>query len=230
MTDRIAVGIVAHESRRAAADRLAGLTDAEIVHVDDGTLGCARNHLAVLGLLAGYDTEWSVVLEDDAVPVGDFRTQVMRALVHAPAPLIGLYMGTGNPSGQVQRQMSAALMVAERRKLGWISADCLIGSVGYVIRTSLIDQMLPELDVTNTAAEARYARVEFPLGLSRWAQNWGMPIAYTMPSLVDHADDTPIGYRPDEPRSVRKAWRWGIRTNWATQAVPLGYCNGWSES
>lgn len=229
IVDHIAIGIVAHSARVERAHALFDAVKADYCNVDDGTLGCAGNHLKVLGELAGYDTGWSVVLEDDAEPVSAFRVEIAQAVRHTPAPVIGLYLGTGNPSGQVQRQMRAALMTAQRRNLAWITADCLIGSVGYAIRTSLIEAMLPELVETLGAAEQRYARVEYPLAVSRWAQNWEMPICYTVPSLVDHADDTPIGYGPDEARSERRAWSCGTRQNWATAATPLGYCNGWSK-
>ena len=216
---RLVVGVVAHESRRETAQEVADKAGALIVSFDDGAMGCAGNHAALLHMLAQAGADWSVVVEDDAQPVDDFPVHVERALAFTPAPIVGLYLGTGNPSGQPQRQIRAASIVAARRDLAWIIADCLIGSVGYAIRTSLIEGMLPEI-----AERAE----EWPLRVTRWAQDWGIQVAYTVPSLVDHADLEPVGHPPGAPRSIRRAWKHGTRRNWNTAAVPLGYCNEWS--
>jgi GR25 family glycosyltransferase involved in LPS biosynthesis len=218
----IGVAVVAHESRRKAANELAERVDvnANLVSFDNGTLGCEGNHLRVLRTLALTGFDWCVILEDDAEPVDDFRFHVKHALAHTPGLIVGLYLGTGNPSGQPQRQIRAATIVAARHNYAWITADCLIGSVGYVIRTSLIADMLPTIT-------ARMG--ELPLRISRWAQDWGVKICYTVPSLVNHADAEPIGHPPGQPRSIRRAWSYGTRENWDTPAVPLGHCNEWSQ-
>ena len=223
---RIAVGVVAHKTRRERAERLAEDVGAVVCNVDDGTLACAGNHLQVLGLLALLDADWCVVLEDDAMPVPNFPFYVKRALAHAPAPIVGLYLGTGNPSGQPQRQIGAAMRVARNR--AWITADCLIGSVGYAIRVASPDGLfiaIPEMLRWIAGDDS-----EFPLRVSRFAQEWGVGVCYTVPSLVDHYDGDPIGSTTWPARSVRKAWRFGVRDDWDTPAVALGFCNDWSKA
>jgi hypothetical protein len=236
---KLAAGVVAHKTREQQANLLAEEVGAVVCNVDDGRLGCADNHLQVLGLLSLLDADWCVVLEDDAIPVPNLLFHVKHALAHAPAPVVGLYLGSGNPSGQPQRRIRQAVVAAQvgsepsgrtdNEGWAWITADCLIGSVGYAIRASLVDGMVGDL---------AYRAGEFPLRLSRWAQEWDIGVCYTVPSLVDHDDGVPIGYTAEEfqrlrqtrvPGVWRKAWCFGTREGWDTPAVPLGFCDVWSR-
>ena len=212
------MGVVAHKAREKRAEELAEYVGAVVCNVDNGALQCAGNHATVLDLLALVDADWCVVLEDDAVPVPLFRFELKRALAYAPAPIVGLYLGTGNPSGQVQRQIGRALGISHNR--AWITADCLIGSVGYAVRAPLVPDML---------AWIAGQEGEFPLRVSRWAQEFGVGVCYTVPSLVDHDDSDPIGHPAGQKRPARRAWRFGPRENWDTPAVALGFCNDWSK-
>jgi hypothetical protein len=217
----IAVGVVAHTSRAPTARALRNDVGAIAMNVDDGTLGREGNHIAVLKALAYRHTDWCVVLEDDAWPVRDFRTQLKRALAHAPAPIVGLYLGYGHPSQETQQAAADAVRTAESERKAWILGDCLIGSVAYAIRIRMVTPMLD--DITQRGEE-------LPLRITRWAQSWNVGICYTVPSLVDHADGVPIdGPWPMQQRTERKAWKVGTRTNWDTGNVILGYCPGWSR-
>jgi hypothetical protein len=60
--------------------------------------------------------------------------------------------------------------------------------------------------------------------IGRWAMKHQRSVAYTWPSLVDHADVVPvIQQRADRQRRDRGrlAWLVGGRQCWATQAVTL---------
>lgn len=231
-TPTITVGVVAHPQRQEMAEKLADRVDAELICLDrerppsEHLQGCANTHLAVL---AGLDDlvrdadpdDWAVILEDDAVPVADFRFYTKHALAAAPAPIIGLYLGTSAPS-ETQQQIRRAITAAEIADHAWISADCLIGSVGYAIQA----WALPDL-----IAFAHDADGELPLRISRWAQTRRFGIAYAQPSLVDHDDGESIGrpWRgPGFPK--RKAWRFGTRDSWATPTTRLGFCPIWSKA
>jgi hypothetical protein len=218
----IAVGIVAHDSRAATARALRRDVGAVAVNVDDGTLGCEGNHVAVLRALAYRHVDWCVVLEDDAQPVHDFRFHVKAALGCAPAPIVGLYLGYSENPGTEQRTGQAVHMAMENN-WAWIIGDCLVGSVGYAVRIRLVKPML------DAVVQVGY---ELPLRITRWAQEAGVDICYTVPSLVDHADlpstDCTLDAQ-DMPAVERKAWQFGKRDNWDTPAVPLGYCPGWSK-
>lgn len=216
-SNKVVIGIVAHRSRSERAAELAYGLKAAAGNVDDGELGCAGNHIEVLQQFASFEADWCCVLEDDAVPVRDFRHHLRQALDNAPEPIVGLYLGTGNPSGEVQIQIRQAVVTAREQRLAWILGDCLIGSVGYVVHADLRSDMLDYI---------RDRDEELPLRISRWVQHRGIGVCYTTPSLVDHDDTDTV----DGPavRSERKAWSYGTRPNYDTPAVRLGHCPRWS--
>jgi hypothetical protein len=220
------LGIVAHPDRAEMANRLAFQTKADTIRWDDGSrkgdhlAGCAATHLGLLAELRDGAGEWSVVLEEDAVPVQDFARHVERALEYAPSPIVGLYLGTSNPASQAQQQIKQAVRAALDANQAWIAADCLIGSVGYAVRTDLLPDMI---DFITERSE------ELPLRISRWAQARHIGICYTQPSLVDHFDGDSVGRPWRGPHYPgRKAWSYGTRECWCTGSVPLGFCSVWS--
>jgi hypothetical protein len=177
----------------------------------------------VLSLLhdLSVGSEWCIVMEDDAVPVPAFRTEAAAALQCAPSPLVGLYLGQGNPSGQMQRDIRQVLEKAQ----AWITADYFISSVAYAVRSNLIPQMLEFI---------RPRDEELPLRISRWAQDREILAAYTHPSLCNHADLESVIY-PGIPLAERQklprvAWNWGTRRNWMTEAVHLPPVAEWSRT
>lgn len=226
----VLVGVVGHEQRRGAAHELADNVWASACRIDDGTLQIEGNHLRVLHelwLTSCFVTEpedrldgFCVVLEDDAQPIPQFREHLDAALEHAPAPIVGLYLGTGNPSGEVARQARQAVFTAlDHTKDAWIMADCLLNTVGYAVRADLVDEMCS--DIAQRSGE-------MPLRITRWAQFAGHDICYTVPSLVDHADGNPINPCPPG-RLERKAWAVGTPVaGWDTGSVRLGHCPQWS--
>lgn len=225
------IGIVAHVKRSDQAHDLMQAVNAEVCNVDDSeffsiwesTRRCAVNHITVLGTLASMAQkgEWVVVLEDDAVPCPGFRTQVAAALKCAPSPLVGLYLGTGNPSGVIQRNISAALREAQ----AWLTADFFISAVAYAVKSDSVENML--LDI-------RTRDDELPLRITRWAQANNILAAYTNPSLCNHADTESTIY-PGIPlmersKNPRRAHVFGTgRTRWDTPAVQIAPAPKWSR-
>lgn len=221
----IVVGVVGHPQREEMARELAREVRANIICWDDGqytgdhVAGCAATHLAVLAELP-RSAVWTVILEDDAVPVPDLRQHLAAALEYAPTPVVGLYLGTGNPSSEAQRQVGQAVAAAQEQHCGWLLADCLIGSVGYAIQSEMLDSMI------NSISDREE---ELPLRISRWAQARSIDICYTQPSLVDHDDGASIGRPWRGPGfPARRAWNYGTRDCWCTGSVRLGYCPVWS--
>jgi hypothetical protein len=227
----VQIGIVAHVNRNEMASDLYDKTAADVMEVDDaeffsiheGTRRCAVNHMRVLEQLhdLSVGSEWCVVLEDDAIPVPGFRTEAAAALEKAPYPLVGFYLGQGNPSGQIQRDIRQVLDRAQ----AWITADYFISSVAYAIRANLI---MPMLDFIKPRDE------EMPLRISRWIQDQGILTAYTHPSLCNHADSESVIY-PGIPYQERRklprvAWEWGTRRNWNTECVHLPPEPKWSQA
>jgi len=201
------IGIVAHTSRSSAAKLLSMSVGAQFISVDNGMLGCDANHDAVHRHLAGMGTDWSVVLEDDAVPVDGFRDQLRAVLKVAPAPVVSLYLGRQRPP-QYQSRIAAATTKADLVDAHWLTSSRLLHAVGYAIRSELLPDLL-EVPLRLPADER----------IGAWADQ----TAYCWPSLVDHADMPTIVDHPDgKPRPPgRTAWRTGTRAAWSDLSVPL---------
>lgn len=215
------IGIVGHTARKVAVTQLAITTMAEVVSVDDGTLGCPGNHARVLARLASHvpvgEPAWAVILEDDAEPQGDLREQLDMALAVAPSPIVSLYLGTGYPANW-QRRITRAL----EYDVSWLLCERLLHAVGYAIRGDVLARMLPQ--VTDLLVR-KYAP---DVSVSRWALDHRIPTAYTNPSLVDHRDDATVmkvrkheGHFSPHRRRPRKAHNPGTRLTWDDSAVTM---------
>lgn len=184
---------------------------ADYVSTDDGTLGCDENHDAVLTHLAGLPSTWSVVLEDDALPVQGFREQLTQALTLAPTPIVSLYLGRQRPPW-AQAGIQTAIEAAEVERADWIISSHLLHAVGYAIRTDLIPALL-------------HYPTPLPIDqhVSRWAQSQGHLIGYCWPSLVDHCDQPTLFDHPDgqarEPGRI--AWNTSPHESWSTRSVTV---------
>lgn len=208
----IVVGIVAHINRTVMAEQLADQTDAVVISYDDGTLGATLNHINTWKRLADEPADWAVVLEDDAVPVHDFTTQLEQALAVAPTPIVSLYLGRQRPP-QFQHLIPPATATATERGAHWLVSRHLLHAVGVAIRTDLIGDMLTHLNSGDP----------IETGITDWLNHHYQRVAYTWPSLVDHADAETLIHHPDgELRPPgRVAWETGSRDHWNNITVDM---------
>jgi hypothetical protein len=207
----IQIGIVAHTSRIDQAKKLVKTVSADYISVDDGTLQCDDNHEAVLTHLAGIPSSFSVVLEDDAQPVEDFRQQIEACLPMSPSPIVSFYLGKKRPP-HWQTRIKRALADAKTVNASWLVSTHLLHAVGYAIRTDLIPSLLDH--ITTLPVDQH---------IGNWARQYGHLISYTNPSLVDHLDGPTIVDHPDgQPREAgRKAWAIGGRDHWTSTSTAL---------
>lgn len=207
----IPIGIVAHTSRATQAKKLAKRVQAEFISIDDGLLGCEENHKTVQHHLSNLHSTWSVILEDDAQPVHDFRDQLHQALIMAPSPVISLYLGRQRPPHWQQR-IAKAVAEAETCQASWIMSTHLLHAVGYAIHTTLLPSLLRH--DTDLPADQH---------IGNWCRRYGHLISYTIPSLIDHHDGPTVVDHPDGDirQPGRKAWTVGTRDHWTTKAVML---------
>lgn len=221
------IGVVAHHSRHERAEKMADYVGAEVIAVDsDGKLGAGANHEACYRWLAETTTApWCVLLEDDAVPVKNFRTQLDAVLRAAPnTGLLSLYLGRSRPP---HYQPSIARVIA--RDEHFLLCDELLHHVAVAIRTPLIGAML-----THLRANRKYARGRLPIdeAIGQWARAASMPVAYCHPSIVNHDPRLPTviakhvsqhpadtGERP--AIELRQAWAFGTRQDWQTTTAAI---------
>lgn len=200
----LAIGIVGHTTRGDQAAQLAEQVGAVYRSVDNGTLGCDNNHRKVWRWMAGrtHTPRWTLVLEDDAIPVPDFHTHAAAALTAAPTPIVSLYLGTSRPVAW-QTRIQRATTQADKADACYITSTHLLHAVAVAIRTDLIADMLNHLPPGKPIDNA----------ISQWARNQHHGIAYTWPSLVDHADGpTLVKHTYNTHSQPRKAWRTATRS------------------
>ncbi|QZE10549.1 glycosyltransferase [Mycobacterium phage ScoobyDoobyDoo] len=234
----IAVAVVAHPDRqRDMAPALREVADR--CFIDDGRLGAGRNHLRAWRYLARQDSEWGVVLEDDALPVDGFSEQLTKALRVAPTPVVSLYLGrTRPPHRQHSINRALGMISVDGVDPHWLVSPYLLHHVGVAIHTDQIESLIEYMPW--------HLRTQTPPDeiLSRWVQRGPKcQVSYTWPSLVDHNDELPsvITSRtttlvdgmlaelygvPDErdkddPRLKRVAWRTGTRETWNSLSFPF---------
>lgn len=198
-------GIVAHINRIPMTEDLARQTGATVISYDDGTLGCTRNHLNTWKRLSDDDSEWKVVLEDDAVPVDSFQDQLGQALDAAPTGIVSLYLGRLRPP-QYQYMIQPAIDRAEASGAHWLVSRQLLHAVGIAVRADLLEDMLNHLDEETPIDEA----------INNWVNRKFYRVAYTWPSLIDHADTETLIQHPDgqQREPGRIAWKTGTRDHW----------------
>lgn len=208
------IAVVAHTSRTHQAHALANTVDAAHISIDDGTLGCEGNHHSVWKWHRDNTIDgWAVVLEDDAEPVPGFTDQLHTALAAAPSPIVSLYLGTTRPP-QWQDRIRAATIQANNIGAPWITGPQLLHAVGVAIHSDLIPALCAWLPNTKCPIDQ---------AIATWAVINHHTVAYTWPSLVDHADtDTIAAHHDGTPRTEpRKAWATGIRTTWTPTTVEM---------
>ena len=214
----IAIGIVAHHSREGRAYKLADFVEANVVAMDTGGFGAGKNHEACYEWVADLNEPWSVIMEDDAVPVTSFRQQLDQVLRASPTPITSLYLGRSRPP---HWQPSIAQVI--NRDVHFLVGTELLHHVAVAIRTPLIPSMLDHV-----RADTKYQRRKLPIdeAIGRWARSVSVKVGYARPSIVDHRDDIPTvitrhvsqhsanesGHR--KAGEARRAWAYGTRKRW----------------
>lgn len=206
-----AVAVVTCHQRLIMGTKLARRIDAELLQVDDGR-GPTRNHLAAWRWLTNLTAaDWAVILEDDAQPVPGFRAQLGQALAVAPTDVVSLYLGRGRPETP-QPAIANGIARATAADAHWLTGRKVWHAVGLAIRTPLVPAMIDAVEQT--------PYLPMDNAVSRWAAAAGQRVAYTWPSLVNHADVARVVPGP-APTAPRRAWRTGRREQWQSTNVDL---------
>lgn len=199
----VSYAVVGHAKRYAQASRLAADMGATLF-VDDGSLTVWQNHARAWREAAAWGSDWTVVFQDDALPINNFDTHFKNAVEHLPTTgVVGLYVGISRPP-QWQERIDAAITASDATDAAWIKARVLLWGVCVAIPS---DRVLDMLDGAS--------RIPLPYdqAIGWWANHEPepVPVYYPSYSLVDHADwPTLIRHQDGQPRvEPRRAWRIG---------------------
>lgn len=210
--DVISFAVVGHQARILQATDLAHTIGA-VVCLDDGSHGADRNHLRAWDATSTLSSDWAVVLEDDAQPVAGFVEQAEQALRNAPEPVVSFYLGQTRPR-RWQEDIGTAIAYAERRQAHWITTTHVLHAVAVAIRVELRDDWLAFAHTNPLPIDER---------LTAWCLARDHKVAYSLPSLVDHADGPTLVEHKSTAGGTgpRRAWRTGTRDTWTPQAVTI---------
>lgn len=204
----LSVHIVGHVSREGMSEALRASVEADHVWIDHGYHGEWKNHLRAWRSAVESDATHAVVLQDDAVPVDDFRKHVLSAVQHKPDEMISLYTGTHRPRKDM---VIAAVAEADRIGASWLTANTLMWGVGVVLPVARIEEVLDTV---------RKIKLPYDQRLGYWPYKNKRQVYYTWPSLVDHADVATVAHAAKGTQGVRVAHRVGI-PNWNEVEVEI---------
>jgi len=205
---KLSIVVMAHPARADQARHLAVEVGARMAF----DYGAGQNATADFAwrLASHIKSDWSIVLEDDAVPIPDFRVQAELALAAAPArSLVSFYTGTSQPR---REKVAEAIRLADKQGNSWLECDALLWGVGVAMPTELIEGMLKGV--------ATHPKTRYDTRLGQWAIGQSLRILYTNPSLVDHSDG-PSLLQHDAGGIVRRAHRVGRPEAWKTPATRI---------
>jgi hypothetical protein len=214
----VKIGIVAHESRIQAAHQLVKDVHADYISVDrHHMLGPNRNHRHVwehvMGISAG--DEWCIVLEDDAKACNNFRDQAARVISKRPheVEVISFYLGRMRPP-QWQDRVRLAVTRATATDATWIVGNVALHAVGLAMIGDNVAKMLWATRTNPRPPDE---------SITMWCRSYGHKVGYCFPSIVEHGDMPTLITHPDgqERESGRVAWSFGMREQWATNAIML---------
>ncbi len=165
--------------------------------MDEGNCGALWGHTRALRLCEPLN-ERCIIMEDDALPVDDFRAKALVWMDEYPDSLLSFYLGTGRPP-QYQAQIAHALTYADDPD-AVICLPQLIHGVCYSIPKQFVGAVVDGLPLIGAA--------DFAVG-NAWRSVTGQPVVYPVRSLVDHDDLPSVEVHPDGQKRTepRRAWR-----------------------
>lgn len=229
---KTSIAICSHPRRARDAERLAAQVQAEVIVEDDG-YGSEVNHINSWQQLLESDGNWGLVLEDDAIPIPNFKRQLEQVLLNAPTSVVSLYLGRSRPP---HYQNSIAQVIGANTP--FIVGRVLLSCVAVCVHRDYIPDMLDYVKRQHFSERVQIKSGErnpkdfAPIDemMSDWTKSLGLAVGYTNPSIVQHADSPtllefhPSKYKESDMSSrneKRVAWRIGERREWTDQTIIL---------
>lgn len=166
----------------------------------------------VKSLNAHTDSEWHIIIQDDAIIGTDFKENVESAITSlGQKTLLSFYTGTVRP---FPTRVKLAVKRAEEMGASFLKCDRLLWGVCFAIPTEQIESMLDFV---------KNKRLPFDERIGYYYNRTHKPVYYTYPSLSDH--DYMMGSligndRDPEPRKAHK-FEPEIKYGWTTRTVDI---------
>lgn len=211
----VSFAVMAHPARADFVDDL-------LPHLPEGTpvvwdQKCDRWDTGSRSMAAyDRDSDWHVVVQDDALPCLDFAVGVHRALgqIEHYGP-VSFYTGRARPHGPaVTRAVSRAMLAGK----SWLEMRGPLWGPAVAVPTDMIDRML---DYCEDIAVPNY-----DLRMTVYFSKIGVPCWYSIPSLVNHrvGSDNPSLVPGRGASRARTAHAWigddsALDVDWTTGAL-----------
>lgn len=125
-------------------------------------------------------SDWSLVIQDDAIISEEFYTNVLRAIKSVPQETcISFYLGTTRPYNNA---ITKAFNRASDDGASWLAGKSLHHGVCVAMPTEMVENVIKYVDKSNLQYDHR---------IGSYFKKHRLPVYYTMPSLCDHNDDMP---------------------------------------
>jgi hypothetical protein len=209
MTPTVSFTVMGHTARQQQARRLARDLSCPAMF-DTPELGLGEVANGNRAWACARHADWHAVLQDDALLVPGFLEALPRALAAADHSIVSLYTGTGRP---LQRSVESAIRVADARGWAWLEHRTLLWGVAVAMPTGLA----PDFLAWGAGQPGPYDE-----RIGRFARERRIPVLYTHPSLVDHADGpTLLQHKVGPPTAPRRAHRLGTAADYTTPAAVI---------
>jgi hypothetical protein len=208
---KISIAIMAHPKRMVEAASLMTelleypFCDYRLITDADNSEWKTGKRALQVGIGVG---EWHVVIQDDAILTPNFYENIERAITALDQKtLISLYTGTSRP---IPGRVSAAVKAMPDGS--FLRFMQLMWGVGLVIPSDHIAPMLEFVEDID---------LQYDNKIGEFYCRQGLPVYYTVPSLVDHNDDID-SLLPGHGRAInheaRKAHRLaGVLIEWTNK-------------
>lgn len=174
---KISIAIMAHPSREEQVNKLYTLLHAMpftcITPVyDDGRGEWVTGERS---LLSHDDSDWHIVIQDDAIISDTFYANALQAILNTPEPtLLSFYTGTVRPH---EIPVTKAIEIAMSEDASYLSFNTLCWGVAFAI---------PTPDIKTVLYSVRYNRLPYDWRIGSYYTIIEKQVYYTFPSIVDH--------------------------------------------
>lgn len=164
--------------------------------------------------LSHKDSDWSIVIQEDAIMGANFYDNVVNAIKAVPQETcISFYLGTTRP---YNNKITKAFKEAISSGASWLAGKSLHHGVCVAMPTHKIEDVISYVEKTKPG-------LNYDFKIGSYFQKHKLPVYYTMPSLCDHNDELPslTNHKVVSGRVARN-YESDFVGNWNNKVVEIG--------